>query len=339
MARPKNRDEYRQQLADMFTGILAEKGLEWKKEWRDLGGFAQQNGITHAHYRGCNALMLSLISMMKGYNDPRWLTMRQIADADGKYHPKQKWHLKTGSKASYVEYWYPYDTKNKVAVTWDEYRTALEDGRDADEFRLSTRYTPVFNADEIEGIPPMEAFRGPAKDPEEIIHKLSENMGVPIRFDGGSQAFYSPQFDVIHLPPAEAFESEYSLNATALHELAHSTGHPSRLCRSITNAYANENYAYEELVAEISSCFMGAYLNAEPSQKHMENHKAYVQAWIQGIREKPEALVRAIRDAQNAAGYMEWKAELIPEQEYLKRKGKTVEVPIPKAPGREDVRC
>ena len=69
---------------------------------------------------------------------------------------------------------------------------------------------------------------------------------------------------------------------------------------------------------------MGAYLNAEPSQKHMDNHKAYVQAWIQGIREKPEALVRAIRDAQNAAGYMEWKAELIPEQEYLKRKGKTL---------------
>ena len=105
MERPKNKEEYRRQLSEMFAGILEEKGLEWKKEWRDLGGFAQQNGITRAHYRGCNALMLSLISMTKGYNDPRWLTMRQIADHDGKYHPKQKWHLKAGSKATYVEYW------------------------------------------------------------------------------------------------------------------------------------------------------------------------------------------------------------------------------------------
>ena len=338
MERPKNKEEYRRQLSEMFAGILEEKGLEWKKEWRDLGGFAQQNGITRAHYRGCNALMLSLISMMKGYNDPRWLTMRQIADHDGKYHPKQKWHLKAGSKATYVEYWYPYDTKNKIAVTWDEYQTALADGRDANEFRMSTRYTPVFNACDIEGIPPMEAFRGPAKSPEEIVHKLSENMGVPIRYDGGGQAYYSPQFDEIHLPAPEAFESAYALNATALHELAHSTGHPTRLCRPISNAYANENYAYEELVAEISSCFMGAWLDTEPSQLHMDNHKAYVQSWIQGIREKPEALVRAIRDAQNAAGYMEWKAELISEQEYLKRKGKAMEVTVPKIPTREEVR-
>ena len=69
MSRPKNKDEYRAELADTFAHVLEEKGLEWQKEWRGSGGSAPQNGITKACYRGCNAFWLSLISMMKGYDD------------------------------------------------------------------------------------------------------------------------------------------------------------------------------------------------------------------------------------------------------------------------------
>ena len=102
MARPKNKDEYRAELAETFAHVLEERGLEWRKEWRGSGGDAPHNGITKACYRGSNAFWLSLISMMKGYTDPRWVTMVQIMHNDGKYHPKQKWHLKAGSKATYV---------------------------------------------------------------------------------------------------------------------------------------------------------------------------------------------------------------------------------------------
>ena len=103
MSRPKNKDEYRAELAETFAHVLEEKGLEWQKEWRGSGNDAPHNGITKACYRGSNAFWLSLIAMMKGYNDPRWVTMVQIMDADGKYHPKQKWHLKKGSKATYLD--------------------------------------------------------------------------------------------------------------------------------------------------------------------------------------------------------------------------------------------
>ena len=82
MSRPKNKEEYRAELADAFANILEEKGLEWKKEWRGQGGGAPHNGITKASYRGCNAFWLSLVSMMKGYDDPRWVTMVQIMDYD-----------------------------------------------------------------------------------------------------------------------------------------------------------------------------------------------------------------------------------------------------------------
>ena len=94
MSRPMNKEEYRAQLADAFAHVLEEKRLEWKKEWQSTGGSAPRNGITKANYRGCNAFWLSLVSMIKGYDDPRWVTMLQIMDKDQKYHPNEKWHLK-----------------------------------------------------------------------------------------------------------------------------------------------------------------------------------------------------------------------------------------------------
>lgn len=336
MDRPKNKDEFRAEMANAFTHILEEKGLDWKKEWSGIGGSAPHNGITKANYRGCNAFMLQLTSMIKGYDDPRWVTMLQIMDNDGKYHPKEKWHLKKGSKATYVEYWYPYDVKNKKAMTWEQYRDALDSGIKAEDFKLSTRYTAVFNACDIEGMPVLDIIANPDVSADKIIEKLSKNMGVPIEFDGGDSAYYSPSKDSIHLPTPESFESVYAFNATALHELSHSTGHPDRLNRPISNMFGTPQYAYEELVAEMCSCFMGYNLETEPSKQHIENHKAYVQSWIKSIKDKPDTLVKAIKEAQSAANYMDWKAELITDKEYIAAESKAVELPVKKE--REQVR-
>lgn len=265
--------------------------------------------------------------MMKGYSDPRWVTMVQIMDKDSKYHPKEKWHLKAGSKATYVEYWYPFDLKNKKALTWDQYKQEIQGGRREDEFKLSTRYTAVFNACNVEGMPEI------SQEPEntnihmdEMVQKLSKGMGVQILLDGGDQAYYSPHQDQIHLPTPGSFENEYAFNATALHELSHSTGHPSRLNRPMSGFFGTSQYAYEELVAEMCSCFMGFDLHAEASANHIDNHKAYVQSWIQAIREKPETLIKAIKDAQAAANYMDWKAGLITDKEYELAKSSVMEV-------------
>ena len=328
MARPKNKDEYRAELAETFAHVLEERGLEWRKEWRGSGGDAPHNGITKACYRGSNAFWLSLISMMKGYTDPRWVTMVQIMDNDGKYHPKQKWHLKAGSKATYVEYWYPYDIPNRKALTWDQYKQEIADGRSDSEFKLSTRSTAVFNACEVEGMPEIPTFEETDITQDELIAKLSAGMEVEILTDGGDRAYYSPAHDKIHLPTPGSFTSEYAFNATALHELAHSTGHPSRLNRDMGGFFGSSEYAYEELVAEMCSCFMGINLDQTASQAHIDNHKAYVQSWIQAIRDKPETLIRAIKDAQSAALFMDWKAGLITDMEYSKGAGSAMEITV-----------
>ena len=128
------------------------------------------------------------------------------------------------------------------------------------------------------------------------------------------------------MPMLSAFENEYAFNATALHELSHSTGHPARLNRPQTGLFGTSQYAYEELVAEMCSCFMGFDLQAAASADHIENHKAYVQSWVQAIREKPETLIRAIKDAQSAANYMDWKADLLTDKEYRALADKTFEI-------------
>ena len=334
MARPKNKDEYRAELADAFAHVLEERGLEWRKEWTGSGGGAPHNGITKACYRGTNAFWLSLVSMLKGYSDPRWVTMVQIMDNGGKYHPKQKWHLKAGSKATYAEYWYPYDVKNKKALTWEQYRDEVANGRKDTEFTLSTKYTAVFNASEVEGMPEIQIPETPDVSQDELIGRLCAGMGVQIFLDGGDRAYYSPSQDNIHLPTPESFTSEYAFNATALHELSHSTGHPDRLNRDMAGFFGSAEYAYEELVAEMCSCFMGVNLSAEATPDHIDNHKAYVQSWIQAIRDKPETLVRAIKDAQAAASFMDWKAGLITDMEYAKCVGSVMELK-PKTRDRE----
>ena len=325
MGKPKNRQEYRQQLAGNFINLLEESGLRWKQEWRTAG--APRNGVTNTNYKGCNAFHLYLISLIKGYNDPRWVTMVQIMDKKGIYHPNEKWHLQAGSKASYVEYWFPYDRISKKGLTWEGYRQEVLSGRPGAEFYLRAVYTPVFNASLVEGIPEIQLAVNPNVEQDLIIDKLSVNMGVPI-INGGDRAFYSPAKDEIHLPLKEAFDSTYAYNSTALHELAHSTGHFSRLNRLHGAFFGSPDYAYEELIAEMSSCFMSTDVQSELTEEHIANHKAYVQSWVNQIREKPDVLVSAIKDAQAAANYMDWKAELITEQEYRKLSGQTAEVGI-----------
>ncbi|MBQ5959598.1 MAG: DUF1738 domain-containing protein [Firmicutes bacterium] len=326
MSRPKTKEEFRQQIAEAFANVLEEKGLQWKKEWTGVGGNMPQNGITKANYRGCNAFWLSLVSMMKGYTDPRWVTMIQIMDLKKRYHPNEQWHLKKGSKATYVEYWYPFDSRENKALTWEQYRQEIASGRIESEFTLSSRYTAVFNACDIEGIPEIQIQDHDDIPQDDLVKKLSEEMGVQILNDGGDLAYYSPTKDVIHLPTPESFESAYAFNATALHELSHSTGHPTRLNRPQSAFFGTEAYAYEELVAEMCSCFMGSELRTELTKEHLDNHKAYVQSWIHAIREKPETLIRAIKDAQAAANYMDYKAGLITEKDYEKTCGSVMEV-------------
>ena len=297
-----NTEEYRKRIAEEFANLLEEKQLDWKKQWlqRDL----PINGTSGRNYNGVNRFHLSLVAMERGYTDPRWMTFRQIQN--------RGWKLKNAKgKGVNIEYWYPYDAVEKKVLSWQEFWELKE--QIGERYQLGTKYYTVFNAELVEGIGPYESGAAEEITVDEIVDKLSHNMNVLIENDGGGQAFYRVSDDTIHLPAPEDFSSSYAYNSVALHELTHATGAAHRLNRNITNGYGSPGYAFEELVAEISSCFMSSNLKIEQEMSHIQNHKAYVQSWIKSIREEPEA-------------YMEYKAELITEKRFHELSHNTLSV-------------
>lgn len=294
-----------QQLAEQFLHILEEEKLDWRKEWSGIPE-RPYNPISKTVYHGSNYFSLLLTSMVKGYQDPRWCTFAQIKE--------QGWTLKAGKgQSAKIEFWYPYDREQKKSISWQEFREV--GGQINDRYQLYSRAYSVYNGDMIIGIPKLEVRQNEIQ-PVELVDTISRNMGVPVSYHQTARAFYRPIEDRIYLPYRQQFNSEYAYASTALHELSHATGAEHRLNRKQGGEFGTEPYAYEELVAEISSCFLSSELPMGQTEEHLKNHKAYVQSWIQGIKEQPEALFRAVKDAEQAAAYLEYHGGLITLEEY-----------------------
>lgn len=294
-----------QQLAEQFLHILEEEKLDWRKEWSGIPE-RPYNPISKTVYHGSNYFSLLLTSMVKGYQDPRWCTFAQIKE--------QGWTLKAGKgQSAKIEFWYPYDREQKKSISWQEFREV--GGQINDRYQLYSRAYSVYNGDMIIGIPKLEVRQNEIQ-PVELVDTISRNMGVPISYHQTARAFYRPIEDRIYLPYRQQFNSEYAYASTALHELSYATGAEHRLNRKQGGEFGTEPYAYEELVAEISSCFLSSELPMGQTEEHLKNHKAYVQSWIQGIKEQPEALFRAVKDAEQAAAYLEYHGGLITLEEY-----------------------
>src|SRR5690606_18646464 len=119
----------------------------------------------------------------------------------------------------------------------------------------------------------------------------------------GDQAFYSPVRDLIQLPNKAQFASEAGYYATALHELTHWTGHPSRLQRDAVTTpttFGSESYAFEELIAEMGAAFLCAHAGIEGELRH----EGYIDAWLAALKADKKAIFRASGKAREASEYL-----------------------------------
>ena len=247
----KTKNDYREHLADTFIKAIEEDGLHWKKGW--VGMETPKSAITDMPYRGVNRFMLGLEALCKGYKDSRWATFNQIQD--------KGWRLEKGSKGVQIEFWMPLDPETGKPTTWDRINELKKDNPDLN-YKSVPKYYYVYNGDNIKGIPERQ-YQPREVKVEDIVPKISKNMGVEILNDGGDRAFYRPAEDKIHLPAPEQFLSSYDYYATAMHELAHATGAEHRLNRDLSGMFGTPSYAFEELVAEMSSAFMSEHLPYE----------------------------------------------------------------------------
>ena len=224
-----------------------------------------------------------------------------------------------GSKATPVVYFQFTDEKNKLD---NDGKPVLDaDGKpEKEKVELDkpiVRFAHVFNAEQVDGIPPLQLTdKAYEWEPIEKAENILAASGAAIKHDQSNRAFYRRMEDAIHLPPKENFDAPDKYYATALHELGHWTGDENRLNREF-GPFGSEKYAREELRAEIASWMLGQEIGIghDPGQ-----HAAYVQSWIQVLKEDPYEIVRACRDAEKIKDYvfdMERKKELrqeAPEQ-------------------------
>jgi antirestriction protein ArdC len=89
-----------------------------------------------------------------------------------------------------------------------------------------------------------------------------------------------------------------------LHELAHWTGHSSRLNRIITTKvrFGSDDYAMEELIAELTAAFLCAELGVSSSPR--QDHANYIASWLKVLKNDTKAIFYAARQAAVAAEYI-----------------------------------
>lgn len=292
-----------------------EKGkIPWEKDWSTSQ--APYNSVTEKPYTGKNNLILNVMGDDKGYTDPRWMTYNQAKE--------KGWQVKKGEKSVPLKYVYQVDkTTGKPVDTEMLKKLSPQDRMDYQRnLRTVIKDFNVFNAQQISGIPPLE------KTVREVdfskIDKILENSNIEINYRG-DRAVYNSGKDTITLPEKSQFKSENGFYATALHELAHSTGHPLRENRDMSGKFGSPSYAKEELRAELASVFIGQEKGLSYSERHLENSTEYLKGWISVLKSDPNELHKAASDAlkisKTVLGYENQKQ---PTLEVLKEKSKTV---------------
>ena len=304
----------REQLAEFYLKSLEENVIPWEKTWQ---GSRPENPISKTRYRGINYLLLEYIATKRGYEDTRWATFNQIADKDNKYHPNQKWHLKKGSEGVPVEIAKMINRETKQSIDFVEYAKIVgDDPTEAKNYAVMLRTYTVFNYSCIEGVPERTKRREhtvsmPAL--QEFCDEALKTMGVELNHYG-DRAFYSVKDDKIVLPTKDSFETIEDYYATRLHETAHSTGAEKRLNRDLSGRFGSAEYAEEELRAEIASSILFADLHMPTEAKLLDNHKAYIQSWIEILKNDPKILFQAIKDAEKISDYIQEQAPIAREK-------------------------
>lgn len=267
-------------ITDKIIEKLDSGVIPWRKPW--VCGGASKNLVTGKPYRGLNVFLTA----MSGYYSPYWMTFKQAKERGGK--------VRKGEKGTPVIFW-----------NWTQ-RQVEGNGGEAEEKDVPfMRYYTVFNLQQIDGLQlshdEAKSF-APVATCEDVIKAMPQ---APTIEHGFIKACYSPTLDVVKMPPRSAFKNEAGYYASMFHELAHSTGHASRLNRkgiAEKTVFGNEDYSKEELIAELAAAFLCGHTGIE--QETIENSAAYIASWRERLTADKRLIITAAAQAQRASDFI-----------------------------------
>lgn len=234
-----------------------------------------RNAVTGHIYTGMNAIVLGLKHSKQIFKAPRWMTYKQAQS--------QGWFVKKDSKGTRAILCIPNDLGSRIELTFSHY--------------------VLFHASQVEGVPPYVPRIYSEFEKNSKAERIIKNSGAIIQY-GGHEAFYDCAPDRIKLPFIRNFIDQAYYYATALHKLAHWTGHKNRLKRDLSGQFSSEKYAFEELVAEITSMFVSGETGIPQTKEHFDNHATYIASWLNIFTKDLKALFRAASLAQAASEYI-----------------------------------
>ena len=288
------RDLY-QEATDRIIKALEAGTTPWQKPWDNVSTGPLRNGATGNVYHGINTVMLYCAGLERGFTDPRWISFNQ-AKANG-------WKIRKGARSERVFFYKPLIVDERDQASGQSVIDAST-GMPRQKQIPFLQASPVFNAQEIEGIPPI----GPGDvnfSPIEAGEAILKRCPVEIRY-GGNSAHYNPVADIIAMPDKDQFKSPEEFYATLFHEEIHSTLHPSRMNRELgsrfgNNAYAIDAYAFEELIAEMGSLQL-AMETGLPNK--IENHASYIENWLTVLKGDKKAIFLAAAKSSQAVDFV-----------------------------------
>jgi len=276
--------DIRQTITDKIIAMLEKGGNEFRARWTAAAkrGFPT-NGKTGAAYQGVNVLILWDEAIERGYASNVWMTYKQAEGMGANVRKGEK-----GTMACFFE------MKPRKAGEADQGEG--EEGSKPGFFPMCKAFW-LFNVAQIDGLP--ESFAAPVEtanefNPIEEAEKLLAASGAAIRH-GFDSAFYAPGKDLICLPDRERFTSPENYYAVACHELGHWTGAKPRLNRQFGKRFGDEEYAFEELIAELASSFLAGHLGFVDIT--LEGHAAYLDSWLKVLKNDKTAIFTACKQA------------------------------------------
>lgn len=319
---PSKVDAALQRFAEMLIKRMEEMQKDWHQGW--IGGgsmFGLPQNISGRTYEGSNAFLLFLHTAENGYKAPVYMTFGQL-------HKEGAQVLK-GEKAVPVFKWgFSIKDKDGKKVTEEEFHNMTDDEKKECNRRPFLKIYPEFNIDQTnmsevnkekyDAV--VSQFRKtdvPTITDGMYVNKAIDRMMekqewvCKIQYDKEEKgAYYNPAKDIVVLPtkaqfrihpddPEECFKDGQEYYGTALHEMAHSTGHPSRLDRLKPAAFGSPEYAKEELVAELTSAMVGNTLGFD--RRISDNNVAYLQNWTSALRKEPKFIVTVMADVNKAS--------------------------------------
>jgi len=312
-----------QKFAEMMSNIITKaKSKNWKQGWLGVKGtiLGLPQNITGRTYSGGNSFFLMADTSEKGYNTPVYMTFKQAKD--------RNLHVNAGEKSVPIFKWgLSIKDENGKTVSEEDYNAMSKEERDKFSVRPYPKVYHVFNIDQTNLsevnkkkydaiVARFKAPEGEVKDSKGMyINDALDRMfkekawHCDIRYNKpSSRAFYVPSQDFIVLPMKEQFnigktaEEVYrdgmEYYSTALHEMAHSTGHESRLNRQF-GAKRTEGYAHEELIAEMTAALVGSTMGFD--KKILENNANYLKGWLENLKRNPESITTIMSDVGKAS--------------------------------------